>query len=606
MCGIAGIISPGFDINDEQLIALGISIQHRGPDHQGTWISPQKNIGLCHRRLAIIDLSERSNEPMTDTSGKIKLIYNGEIYNYKEIKFELEKEYEFRTTSDTEIVLYAYHKWGLKGALERFRGFFAFALYDEDINKIFLVRDRFGKKPLHYTVIDNRFYFCSELHAFLKLKKFKVNEESIYDYLSIGSNIAPQTFFEGISKLESGHILEYNLDNYSFKTYKYYDIADYLNRSITDENYFSNFESLLAESVKYRFVADVPVSITLSGGIDSSLNAYYCRDLKPLAVTMKWEGVNVFDESQIAKNVAKKFGLDILELNINPNSFKEYFDEYIDIQKDVPIGDINTILIFILSKYLRENNYKVCIVGEGGDELGAYPSYFRSFQVANLHRNSIFKILSPFLKLSEKGKIFTDLKHKHDVIPKNSIFGFYEYQKKDFWKGKTFETYEKLLSYMDEINCDTDEMDLYLKKISNIEYKVRLPELILARIDYPSMASSVEFRAPFMDNKLIEYNSSLNWNVKAKNGTAKSILKELARKHLPEEVYNHPKVGFTEIFSDFFSKELPGIFKQEILMKDCPIKNYVTNEFLESCYENLRNENLWRVYSLNKWLEKVS
>ncbi|HEX2786732.1 MAG TPA: asparagine synthase (glutamine-hydrolyzing) [Ignavibacteria bacterium] len=606
MCGIAGIISPGFDVNNDELLSLGFSIQHRGPDHQGIWFSPQKNIGLVHRRLAIIDLSERANEPMSDASGKIKLIFNGEIYNYKEIKSQLEKDYEFRTSSDAEVVIYSYLKWGLKKSLEKFRGFFAFAIYDENINKLFIVRDRFGKKPLHYTTINNKFYFCSELHPFLKLKKFKVNDESIYDYFSIGSNIAPQTFFEGISKLESGHILEYDTKNYSYITYKYFDIADYLNKSIEDKDYFNNFERLLDESVQYRFVADVPVSITLSGGIDSSLNAYYCRNLKPLAVTMKWEGVNVFDESRIAAKVAKKFNLDILELSINPNSFREYFDEYIEIQKDVPIGDINTILIFILSKYLRENNYKVCIVGEGGDELGAYPSYFRSFQIAKYHNLYLFRMLLPFLKIADKGKIFADLKYKNDVMPKNALFGFYEYQKKNFWAGKIFNTYEKLLPYMNEINCNTDEMDLYLKKISNIEYKIRLPELILARIDYPSMASSVEIRAPYMDNKLIEYNSSLNWNVKTKNGTAKSILKELARKHLPEEVYSHPKVGFTEIFSDFFSKELPDIFNSEILQKDCPIKNYVSQNFLKNCQQNLRNENLWRLYSLNKWLEKVS
>jgi asparagine synthase (glutamine-hydrolysing) len=606
MCGIAGIISPGFDVNNDELLSLGFSIQHRGPDHQGIWTSPQKNIGLVHRRLAIIDLSARANEPMSDASEKIKLIFNGEIYNYKEIKSQLEKDYEFRTSSDTEVVIYSYLKWGLKNALEKFRGFFAFAIYDENINKLFIVRDRFGKKPLHYTTINNKFYFCSELQPFLKLKKFKVNDESIYDYFSIGSNIAPQTFFEGISKLESGHILEYDTKNYSYTTYKYFNIADYLNKSIVDKDYFNNFERLLDESVQYRFVADVPVSITLSGGIDSSLNAYYCRNLKPLAVTMKWQGVNVFDESRIAAKVAQKFNLDILELSINPNSFREYFDEYIDVQKDVPIGDINTILIFILSKYLRENNYKVCIVGEGGDELGAYPSYFRSFQIAKYHKLFLFRMLLPFLKVADKGKIFADLKYKNSVMPKNALFGFYEYQKKDFWTGRMFNTYEKLLPYMNEINCNTDEMDLYLKKISNIEYKIRLPELILARIDYPSMASSVEIRAPYMDNKLIEYNSSLNWNVKTKNGTAKSILKELAKKHLPEEVYNHPKVGFTEIFSDFFSKELPNIFNAEILHKDCPIKNYVSQDFLENCQQNLRNENLWRLYSLNKWLEKVS
>jgi asparagine synthase (glutamine-hydrolysing) len=295
-----------------------------------------------------------------------------------------------------------------------------------------------------------------------------------------------------------------------------------------------------------------------------------------------------------------------MKIIVNDKILQETIRDYLDVQSDMPAGDPNTILLFHLSKQMKKKGLKVLMVGEGGDELGGYPIYTRLLKEYKLL--SRYKNLTGILNggFSEKIKHLLDCIYKGKIISRRQIHGFYEIDKASFWMGrKVYNSYDVLLKYMDEIRDDLD--DSFLRKVLNIEYKLRLPELILSRIDYPTMASSVEARSPYMDHKLIEFSSSLDFNIKMKNG-AKSLIKDIARDKLPDYLLHHSKVGFGMLLKPFFTTSLPHWYHKELLENKAPLEQYISREFLSQLLRQNRNgskgSKLWLLYSLNKWLEK--
>jgi len=609
MCGIAGCVSfhnPVMDSEKQAVQIMTRHLSHRGPDHEGFLTGD--NFAFGHRRLAIIDLDRLSNQPMTDMNGEIILIFNGEIYNHLEIRKTLEKEYPFKTNhSDTETIIYAYKKWGID-FVNKLNGMFAIAIYDKRSQELFLIRDRLGKKPLYYVRTNNSVFFSSEIRPFFhaNILNKKVNESSVYHYLTFLTTPAPNTFFENVFKLEAGHYL--HLFKNTLKKKCYWDISTFINnpQNETFEDASIKTEDLLKKAIIYRNVSDVPVTAALSGGIDSSINLFYSKKINASidAVNIRYSHSSQYDESSIAKRFAKELGVNLHSLTINDDDIKKTISEFLEVQNDMPFGDPNSFLLFYISKQLKLINRKVMLVGEGGDEIGGYPIYIQLHREYNRIQNKyyFFSLLKKFLpaRFAKRYDVFYD----KAVISKRHIHGFHECEKKYFWLGnKEINSYEILSSYMSEIRSDLP--DSFLRKILNIEYKMRLPELILARIDYPTMAASIEARSPFMDHKLIEYSATLDFNIKMKYG-AKTLLKNIVKQNLPDYISGQPKIGFGMLLQPFYKKVLPLWFK-EILIYSAPINEYISHRFIKELYamnekRHYYGNKLWIIYALNKWL----
>lgn len=613
MCGITGAISfKNIKDKDKEYIGkFNSSISHRGPDASG--IFTDENVVFGHTRLSIIDLSNSSNQPMLSNDEDIIIVFNGEIYNHQEIRDELKDEFVFKTDhSDTEVIINAYKKWGIE-ALQKFIGMFAIALYDKAEEKVFLVRDRFGKKPFFYTTVDKTIYFSSENQAFFKsgLLEKEFNDEAIYHYLTFMTVPAPQTFFKNVQKLEAGYY--YEITQNEIQKHKYWDIADYLNqeKSCTFEEAKAKTEDLLEKAMKYRNVADVPISIALSGGLDSSLNLYYTKKNRYdeiSTINISYEKTSSFDESVIAEKYSKEQKVKYIQKKISQKDFIDWIEEYLSISKDIPTGDPNTALMYGISKIARNNGFKVLLVGEGGDEIGGYPIYDNLVKLDKILKFIPDWLISLTLKIPLPNKIKKKIHSllENPAYTRRFIFGFSELEKNKFWKkDRSYNSYKIIKTLSDEITGEYK--DSFLRKVLNVEYKLRLAELLLPRVDYPSMAASIEARSPFMDHKLVEYSATLPWNIKMKDG-AKTIIKAIAKDKLPDYIVNAPKVGFGMLLNPFLKYTIPIWFKDEILDKNSPIKQYIKDEFLEDIYKKHNQSKnygyqLWILYSLNKWME---
>lgn len=608
MCGVVGKISFNSIIDaDKQVIEkMALLLAHRGPDYQGMY--NDNNVVLAHRRLAIIDTANLANQPMLSDDQEIVLVFNGEIYNHTEIRKELKNKYAFRTDhSDTETIIYAYKEWGID-CIKKFNGFFAFCIYDKKKNEIYLVRDRFGKKPLYYIRNGSACYFASEAHVFFRTniinKEF--NEEAIYHYLTFLTTPAPSTFFKNVYKLEAGYYLK--ISKQGVEKQQYFNISDYINIDNKDsfETAVNITREKLESSMKYRNVADVGVCVALSGGLDSSLNLYYSKDINKniKAINISYEKTSSFDESVISKRLADEYNIDFIGKKVTDTMFDGLIDKYISFSGglDRPMGDINEVLVYLLSIVALESKSKVMLVGEGGDELGGYPIY-RTMDFINktFGKFSSFEDIFKFLpnRISRKLNFYNG-----SLVSNMHIHGFTEREKSNLWVGaKNFNSFKILNDYMTEIRDDLN--DSYLRKIINIEYKLRLPELILSRIDYPSMAASVEARSPFMDHELIQYSSSLSFGVKMKNGP-KSILKAIASDRLPEYILNHPKIGFGGLLNPFLCYTMPIWFHKELIETKSGLHNLISIDYCKYMYERHEKKKnmgyqMWILYILSRW-----
>lgn len=608
MCGVVGKISFNSIIDaDKQVIEkMALLLAHRGPDYQGMY--NDNNVVLAHRRLAIIDTANLANQPMLSDDQEIVLVFNGEIYNHTEIRKELKNKYAFRTDhSDTETIIYAYKEWGID-CIKKFNGFFAFCIYDKKKNEIYLVRDRFGKKPLYYIRNGSACYFASEAHVFFRTniinKEF--NEEAIYHYLTFLTTPAPSTFFKNVYKLEAGYYLK--ISKQGVEKQQYFNISDYINIDNKDsfETAVNITREKLESSMKYRNVADVGVCVALSGGLDSSLNLYYSKDINKniKAINISYEKTSSFDESVISKRLADEYNIDFIGKKVTDTMFDGLIDKYISFSGglDRPMGDINEVLVYLLSIVALESKSKVMLVGEGGDELGGYPIY-RTMDFINktFGKFSSFEDIFKFLpnRISRKLNFYNG-----SLVSNMHIHGFTEREKSNLWVGaKNFNSFKILNDYMTEIRDDLN--DSYLRKIISIEYKLRLPELILSRIDYPSMAASVEARSPFMDHELIQYSSSLSFGVKMKNGP-KSILKAIASDRLPEYILNHPKIGFGGLLNPFLCYTMPIWFHKELIETKSGLHNLISIDYCKYMYERHEKKKnmgyqMWILYILSRW-----
>jgi asparagine synthase (glutamine-hydrolysing) len=623
MCGING-----FNFSESESIdRMNNLLNHRGPDSSGIYVD--NNISLGHCRLKIIDLSENGSQPMPDSDEKIWLVFNGEIYNFKDIKSELENlGYKFKSDSDTEAIIYAYKEWGFD-CINHFNGMWAFAIYDKDKNKIFLSRDRLGKKPVYYYHKDNKFIFSSEIKPLFVHDIEKVlNKKAVSSFLSYRYVLGNETMFENIFKLLPAHNLVFDTNEGKIeRIWEYWDLGNE-NKEMHEENAKKEIDALLRDSVKLRQMSDVSIGSINSGGLDSSLVSgimagMHNGPIRTFTVKFPEEG---FDETGFARMLADYYNTIHQEITIDTHNFLDIMKEYSG-KKDEPIGVPNEIALYLLFREIKKTA-TVVLSGEGADEIFAgYSRIFRSpydYERLRKIRNNPESYQREFPSLFQKynGRFFdTELEHfmfLYDYFPEEEK----NFLLKDEYKADFSPIFKK---YFDRLNGS------YEKKISYVFIKLHLPGLF-ARLDNSSMASAVEARCPFVDYRLVNEVFNLPFNLKnpwksitnekeakykncdeiAENhDVPKYLLKKIAKDYVPETIIQRKKQGFPLPMEKWFREDFFEDAKRLLLSEESKVKNLMKTENLKKWIEqgiesNDKNfgQKLWMLISLELWMRE--
>ena len=622
MCGISGIFffKGKKKVKKKYLDKMNDILNHRGPDGSGNWISSTKTIGFGHTRLSILDLTPSANQPFIDNTKNYVITFNGEIYNFKEIKkILLKKGYVFNTkNSDTEVLLLSYIEWGLK-CVDKFRGMFAFAIWDNVKKKVYLVRDRVGVKPLYYKLDSEKLIFSSEIKAILIDPDYipEIDEESMYHYLTFLCTPAPKTMFKYINKLEAGTWLSFDEKGNSEKK-QYWDPLQ--EKELTDtQNINKVLAKTLEESIKYRGISDVDVGVFLSGGIDSSTNAYFFsknskKQIKTFSIGYDQEYKSYKSELNYARMVAKHVKSLHFEKKLRKDDIKNFIFDMVYFQ-DEPISDPVCVPIFYVSKLAKENNVKVCQVGEGADELFfGYTNWLRTSKINLLINNIFFPKLLKKLILYFYKKFDIQYKYTSDLL-KRSVE-----KKPIFWGGaEAFSSFEKnelfsdsfknKIKNLDSWNCIKPHYEFFnknakYKSIENwmtyLDLKIRLPELILMRVDKMTMANSLEARVPFLDHNLVQKTIDLPKNIKIKKNNLKFLLKDIIKGLLPNEIVNRKKQGFGLPLKDWFQDGL-GINEKEIINEFVDRTEFFKKQTIQKLIDRKGDTRLWFILNLAIW-----
>ena len=621
MCGIAG----KFYFNKEKAVEPDLikemtkAIAHRGPDNEGYYIN--KNIGLGHRRLSIIDLSESGNQPMSDNEKRIWMVFNGEIYNFLELRKELEKDgVSFSSKSDTEVIIYLYKKYGAS-CLKYLRGMFAFAIWDENKQQLFLARDRIGKKPLKYFFDNNCFIFSSELKAIIKDKAVKkeVDFGAIDEYLTYQYVPQPKTGFKNIYKLEPAHYLIVD-KNGKIKKERYWQLDFSQKLDLTKDEWQEKITNKLQESVKLRLMSDVPLGAHLSGGVDSSLIvALMAREsknrIKTFSIGFKEDDYN---ELPFAKMVAKRYNTDHQEFIMEPDAIKilpkmvYHYEE--------PYADSSALPSWYLSE-ITKKYVTVALNGDGGDEnFAGYNRYY----AAKLHAlmklvpfKPFFKktadICYHFSKLKTAKKFGKLLNLKTNSYPDFylSLINYFGQEDKgliytDSMKERAVNS--RWSSFLENIFKEAANFDS-IDKLLYADINAGLPSDLLVKVDIASMAHALEIRCPFLDYEFMELTAKIPSNLKMTGFDKKHLLKNIAEDFIPMECVKKPKQGFSIPLEYWFRNDLNPLLKERLL----------DNSFLEFGFEkegvekmiqehkDFRQDQsyrLWTLLTLSYWLEE--
>lgn len=625
MCGIVGVLnieSQNKEVFAQQIAEMRDTMIHRGPDGCGLWISDDGRVGLGHRRLSIIDLSDAGKQPMSNPEQSIWITFNGEIYNHIEIRNELEKlGYKYHSSSDTETIIYAYQEWGID-CLNKFNGMFAIGLWDEKKKCLYLIRDRVGIKPLYYTFTGSSFLFASEIKAFFKNPHVKkhISEEGLYHYFSFGSTPAPFTLFKDIFKLPAGHYIKYKFGQQP-------EIVEWWNPLwntskqplLKDEiEYEEHLLNLLRSSVKLRTISDVPYGAFLSGGVDSSLITALMTEQTGKSVdtySIDVIGDNPYSEQNYAYIVAKKFNSNHYTRTISDENFEEYFINHYSIL-DEPLTTQDFVALNHLSRLTRDNKTIVVQVGEGSDEL------FLGYEGLNDIINHFFPRLKSFSSLpSPIRKSISSLAYTFQPSRSDNLLNaankrefywtlshvFGEKEKQQLFVNSLstcFDTYDVLKKHYQNYYRLSNERQLDIShKILYVELKHRLPELLLLRVDKIGMANSIEPRVPFLDYRIVEFAFNIPLKFKINNGVHKYILKKAAEKYLPKEIIYRKKIGFCDSTEKMFTQKLKKSAENNIKHELSKLNEFFNKHYAEFLLANAHENStkLWTLYNFALW-----
>jgi asparagine synthase (glutamine-hydrolysing) len=614
MCGIAGFLGKG---SEEILKSMSQKLYHRGPDENGSYIDLNKKIFLTHTRLSIQDI-HFGKQPMWDFSNRVCIVFNGEIYNHIEIRNNLKYKYQFKTShSDTEIILNSYLEWG-SNCVSRFNGMWAFVIYDKEKDIIFASRDRIGKKPFFYTFQKNTFAFASELTA-LKVHSdldFSISTISIQKYFAYNYIPAPLSIYKNVYKLEAGENLIYHISNQSIKKDKFwiFSIEPEIEYSREKElEVIEKISEILESSVRRRLISDVPLGVFLSGGLDSSLVAYYASQNRPkgelLSISVGFNEKS-FDESYYARLMSRYIGSRHVEQNLTEENLKEVLEKSLE-KMDEPIGDSSILPTFLLCELARRNA-TVYLSGDGGDEIFAGYDPMKAIKAVEVYTKIIPKNTHEGIK-----KFFEYLPTSHqnmslDFKIKKTLQGISYPQsiRNAVWLGSLEPseieelTSQKLI--LEDLYSECIQIWDNAKSKNSIDRSIEfftrlyLQNGILVKADRASMMNSIEVRSPFLDIELVEYSRKLSHKFKIQNGNTKYILKKTAEKVLPKEIVYRSKKGFgVPIGKWFWSGKLKINNNLNFLNN-----SFINMKFLEHKIKKKDNRLfLWNIKALEMYLK---
>lgn len=599
MCGIVGVLSfsnATFRVSESYLVRMRDVMSHRGPDGAGVYVSGDRQLGLGFRRLAIIDLSERAMQPMSNEDGTLWVVFNGEIYNHAEIRAELERQggHCWKTDhSDTEVILHAFEQWGIE-CVQKFRGMFAIALWDTNKRQLWLIRDRIGVKPLYYSIHHGRITFASEIKALLEdhEQERSVNEEALYYYLSFNAVPAPHTLFSGIQKLAPGTWLRVSEDGHAQQC-RYWEVWDHTEplTNVSDGEIAERILSELRTSVKLRKISDVPVGVFLSGGIDSSTNTALfsegeSRPVKTFSIGYDREYQSYPSELRYARRIAREVGAEHHELLLREADLLDSLPLIIRHQ-DEPLADPVCVPLYYVSKLARDSGVIVCQVGEGSDELfWGYKYWKHSLRLQRYC--DLFPIPSALRNLGLASLNFLDQEQSASyrrqfscevlrrALSNRPVFWggaevFSDSQKRQLLSPRLRKKFAELSSWeaLRPIRQRFEERAWEpspLNWMTYLDLNLRLPELLLMRVDKMSMAVSLEARVPFLDHKFVELAMSIPEKVKTRNNILKYILKKAVRGVIPDELIDRKKQGFGVPVNEWYQTKFGEYLTKE--MKD--------------------------------------
>jgi len=623
MCGICGIItSVSGSFNLEELRAMNETLHHRGPDGEGVYSNKDHTVGLGHKRLSILDLSENGKQPMFDHSKNYIISFNGEIYNHREIKSDLlDLGYKFKSNTDTETILNGYIAYGTD-IFNKLNGIFSFAIYDRLNHKVLIVRDRLGVKPLYYLLSEQSLSFASEKKAILSQSLSRsINYKALKQYLYYGYSHKEETMYAGIKKLLPGHYLEIDIRNFELKKSSFWQHEHVvLNPNISEDDIIGQTSTLLEAAVKRQLQSDVPVGIFLSGGIDSSAitafaSKHYSKKLKTYSAAFDFnDGHN---ELALAKMVSQKFGTDHHEFFIEGKNLPEITEKLV-YHHDEPFSDAANIPLFLMSQAVQ-SSCTVVLQGDGGDELfGGYPRYHL------LSKNTRYKNLMKFgkwittiirsnhafsKKLKRYDEIFNTSTPSHTLAKLLTLVDSSSRPQDIFSSGIKNSIKEiNPFSYYDELYNRFKSIKGMDQKMMWIDSLIILPDLFLEKVDKSTMANSIEVRVPFLDNDLVDFALGLPSKLKLKKGIKKYLLKKALKGTVPDEILFGAKKGFGVPFGNWLKGPLNDHFN-DIVYSDFikqsdffDLKNVAKKMDLHKNGKVDHSAELWKVYNLSIWL----
>lgn len=626
MCGIAGKI---YIDNKKRIIESDIAemitaINHRGPDDSGVYC--RDNVGLGHARLSIIDTSLLGHQPMLNEDGSIWIVFNGEIYNFQDLRNDLQGSgYKFKSRTDTEVIIALYEKYG-EDCLKFLRGMFSFAIWDNKDKKLFIARDRIGKKPLNYFWDSNNnvFIFSSEIKAIFKNKEVKkdINYEAIDHYLSLQYIPSPFTIFKNIHKLPPAHYLV--LKNGQIKIQKYWQIDFNEKLNLSEDEWKENIINKFKESVSLRMISDVPLGAFLSGGIDSSAVVAIMSELssEPVKTFSIGFGEADYNETQFARIIANKFKTEHHEFIVEPKAIDilprlvHHYEE--------PFADSSAIPTWYLSELTRKH-VAVALNGDGGDEnFGGYERYMA--HKADLLSQKVPIILNNYLvrgtartlnsllrtRLTQKIERFLNTNQQD---PRTNyihrIFGFTKDHKDDLYNqsfknklnNNIIKHSEEILEQLFATNRASDPLD----KVFYTDINSYIPGDLMVKVDIATMAHSLESRSPFLDHEFMELMAKMPSSFKIKGLNKKYILKEALRSRLPEEILDRPKMGFGVPLEQWFRNDLKDLVVDNLLSKKALNRGLFNEDFIRGLvygHINKKTNNsykLWQLLFLEQW-----
>ena len=633
MCGILGILSKSkVDVN--LLKKMNNSLSHRGPDASGIVIDENLNFGIAHRRLSILDLSDKGSQPMLSHNKQWLISFNGEIYNHKLLRKELEKaghKISWKGTSDTETLITLIEKLGLKKTLKNINGMFAFALWDKQKKELFLCKDRIGEKPLYYGYIKDAFVFTSELKALEEHPMWDrdIDRTSLSQFIRYSFVPSPNTIYKKIKKLPPAHFIKISNNGESISDPMcYWDVDEfYKNKnnlsSLSQIEILDNVEKLIINSVNLKMLADVPVGAFLSGGIDSSYIVALMQSLSEKKIkTFSIGNIDQhYDEAPKANKIAKHLGTDHEHLYIETNQIQEIIPKIPEVY-DEPFADASQIPTLMVSQ-LAKKQVKVCLSGDGGDEMfGGYQRYLFGPKIWSFLKNipySLRKIISNdkskfiFLKLYQLLKF-----KKSNAELQNQIYkvlsSFEAKNSLEFYKLlRTFSREENIIlnhSNQNLIHSDGVKFDNLTEEFIYYDIKSYLPDDILTKVDRASMSVGLEVRTPYLDHNLIEHCINLPTDYKLRHNERKWILKKLLKKYLPNEYVTNKKMGFNLPIGSFLRGPLREWAESLLDKKRIQEQGFLNSkevrkqwsQFLKG--QNVLENQIWCILMLQSWINK--